>query len=100
MKKITPIKPITFPHTVKIAPIKLYEAIPGDMYFWLSSSLANDENTSDEEMIEHFQKEGGLTERQARGAVAKRKDFEGFSMSYHDGAKILEALEIENKRLI
>lgn len=99
-KKITPISPITFPNPVNIAPIKLYEATPGDTYFWLSSELANDETSSDEEMIKFFMSEGGLTEKQARGAVAERRKFEGFDMSYHDGAKILEGLGIENKKLI
>jgi hypothetical protein len=40
--------------------------------FWIKQTLANDENSSDEEMLEYFVKEGGLSQHEATRWVALR----------------------------
>jgi hypothetical protein len=39
---------------------------------WIKSTLANDEYSSDEEMVAYFMQEGSITEEEARNWVAKR----------------------------
>lgn len=41
--------------------------------YWIKSVLSNDENSTDEELIQWFIKEGKLTEKQAKEWVAKRE---------------------------
>lgn len=42
---------------------------------WIKSILANDEVSSDEELVEHFIKEGGLTKKEATRWVAIRPQY-------------------------
>ena len=40
--------------------------------YWIKAVLANDENASDQEILEYFVKEGGLTSKEAAKWVALR----------------------------
>ncbi len=44
---------------------------------WIEQTLANDESSTDEELVEYFRETGGLTEEEARGEVARRDDVQG-----------------------
>ena len=97
MKRINPIKVVTIPPLI-IAPV--YKATPGDMYFWISSILTNDEYSTDQELVEHLITEGGLPAEQARAAVSHRAAFMAPPWDYEAGARILERIGIRNKKLI
>jgi hypothetical protein len=43
--------------------------------FWLKQTLANDEASSDEELLEFFVKEGGLTREEAARWIALRPEY-------------------------
>jgi hypothetical protein len=43
--------------------------------FWIKQCLANDEASSDEELLEHFVKEGGLSRDEAARWVALRPEY-------------------------
>ena len=43
--------------------------------FWIKQTLANDENSSNEEMLEYFVKEGGLSQDEATRWVALRPEY-------------------------
>ena len=43
--------------------------------FWIKQCLANDENSSDEELLEHFVKAGGLSRVEAAQWVALRTEY-------------------------
>jgi hypothetical protein len=40
--------------------------------FWIETVLSNDEVSSDQELVQYFMEEGGLTQREACHWVAKR----------------------------
>lgn len=42
---------------------------------WIKAVLANDEASSDEELVKLFMEEGGLTEEEARAWIAKRQEY-------------------------
>ena len=42
---------------------------------WIKQILANDENSSDAELLEHFMKEGGLSREEAARWVALRPEY-------------------------
>src|SRR5687768_15112791 len=42
---------------------------------WIKQTLANDENTSDEELLEYFEKEGGLSREEAARWVTLRSEY-------------------------
>jgi hypothetical protein len=46
-----------------------------DKVHWIESTLTNDEASTDEELVQHFIKEGGLSEEEARSWVAKRDTY-------------------------
>ena len=39
---------------------------------WINAILHNDENSTDDELVDHFVKEGGLTIEEAKRFVAQR----------------------------
>ena len=43
-----------------------------DKIFWIESVLSNDEVSSDQELVQLFMEEGGLTQQEACRWVAKR----------------------------
>jgi hypothetical protein len=43
-------------------------------YDWIATTLINDEASSDDEMTEHFQREGEMTHAEAVFYVAQRND--------------------------
>jgi hypothetical protein len=44
---------------------------------WIKASLCNDESASDEELVQHFIKEGPMTEAEAKAWVARRMYYLG-----------------------
>lgn len=42
---------------------------------WIEAVLANDENSSDAELVAYFMKEGGMTSSEATYWVSKRNDY-------------------------
>jgi len=42
---------------------------------WIKATLTNDEASTDEELVQHFMKVGGLSEQEARAWVAKRGEY-------------------------
>lgn len=42
---------------------------------WIKATLANDENSSDEELISYFMKEGGLSREEAQKWVSQRTKY-------------------------
>jgi hypothetical protein len=46
--------------------------VDSDTARWIEAVLTNDENSSDEELVEHFMNEGGLIRWQAEVYVSKR----------------------------
>jgi len=40
---------------------------------WIKDILSNDENSSDEELVEYFMEEGPMSKQQAEDVVTKRK---------------------------
>ena len=50
---------------------------------WIKSTLANDENSSDEEIVTFFMEEGKMSEEEARAWVAKRT-FYSMNIVMHD----------------
>ena len=42
---------------------------------WIESVLTNDEYASDEELVEHFMREGGLSEKEAKKWVSLRDKY-------------------------
>ncbi|MEO8372431.1 MAG: hypothetical protein ABI806_24810 [Candidatus Solibacter sp.] len=44
---------------------------------WIRATLANDEASSDAELVEHFKTEGGLSAAEAAAWVARRDEFMG-----------------------
>ena len=50
---------------------------------WIKSTLANDENSSDEEIVTLFMEEGQMSEEEARAWVAKRT-FYSMNIVMHD----------------
>jgi hypothetical protein len=60
-------------------------------YDWITTTLINDEASSDEEMTEHFQREGEMTHAEAVFYVAQRnealRDNLHFNLQDWEGAK-------------
>ena len=88
-----------------ISPLHIFIATPGDLYFALSSSLANDDNSSNDELIADYTANLGLTPGQAKEIVARRIDFEMVDLSspdagYDKGCRILATAGIKNRKLI
>ena len=50
---------------------------------WIKSTLANDENSSDEEIVTFFMEEGQMSEEEARAWVSKRT-FYSMNIVMHD----------------
>ena len=106
-KKISPLHiftPAPGPKRV-VSPLHIFEATPGDLYFALSSSLANDDNSSNDELIADYTANLGLTPTQAKEIVARRIDFERVDLSspdggYNAGCQILKKAGIKNRKLI
>ena len=44
---------------------------------WIESILTNDEYATDEELVEHFMSEGGLSEKEAQKWVSLRDKYLG-----------------------
>ena len=49
----------------------------GKMAGWIKSILSNDEASTDEELVQHFMKEGGLSEEEAKKWVSQRTEYLG-----------------------
>lgn len=63
--------------------------ISADKIEWLVSELCNDEESTDDELVLHFVKEGGLTVEEAKEWVAKRSVFFQYPM---ECGEIIETL--------
>ena len=53
--------------------------------YWIKSVLSNDEDSSDEELVAYFMKEGPMSEEEARQWVAKRKFYLN-NIVFNDGS--------------
>src|SRR5258708_889690 len=55
-----------------VVPIGSTSLLPCLKEHWIQSVLSNDEYASDEELVDYFMHEGGLTSEEAQAWVAKR----------------------------
>jgi hypothetical protein len=54
---------------------KTQESVDKDTEHWIKATLSNDEASSDQELVDHFMKEGGLSKEDAQAWVAKRGEY-------------------------